>query len=107
MRRTTISLLAGVALLGPAAAHDLDDDPRATEWLRSQVSPGGTPCCSEQDCFLTEWRVSAGHVEGLLADGKTWVALPPEARLPSNRYGRLLLCWNYGKVLCWAMGAGT
>lgn len=105
--KLVISPALAFLAIWPALAHDLNEDPRASQWLSEQVNPTtGGSCCNNQDCFLTEWRSDGGKLQGKLQDG-TWVDLPPEARLKDNRYGDLLLCWYNGHVQCWAMGSGV
>src|SRR5271170_4973405 len=101
------ALFALLLVSGAVLAHDLDGDPANSAWLRTQVNPtDGGSCCSETDCFETTWRSVGGQIQGALQDG-TWVDLPASAKLKTNHYSGLLLCYAYGRVLCWAEGSGT
>ena len=88
-------LLAAVV----AHAHDGVHD----EWMNGLKSPvTGISCCDITDCFVTRARITKDGWEAQNQLGQ-WVAVPEEIiiRDKGNPTGLPVLCFNYGRPLCY------
>lgn len=87
-----ILLLLGVMRFA-YGAPPLSADPALAPWFQGLQQPSGASCCSEADCRPVESRVTDGHWEALLPDGR-WLTIPHEKIIhpKSNPIGRAVLC---------------
>lgn len=106
----TRPVLVLAALLAAAAAPPIalaappeGADPALGPWFRSLMRPDtGTPCCSEADCRITEYRNVDGRFEVLIDDRyipglePRWVAVPPGKTVinAGNPTGSAVACWT-------------
>lgn len=88
-----------------AFAHDHGID---NKWLDQLKQPSGISCCSGHDCFKTRARIGPDGWEAQTQQGQ-WVKIPDSIiiRDKGNPTGEPVLCYNYGKPLCFVEGIGA
>jgi hypothetical protein len=117
-RRTTLAALillhaAAAALAAPPPGAD----PALGPWFCSLMRPDtGSPCCSEADCRMTEYRIEGNGLEVLIDERygpgteARWVPVPPQkiVRNAGNPTGSAVACWTPAMgILCFVLPPGV
>jgi hypothetical protein len=107
--------VAVAALCSPLAHAEppANADPALAPWFHSLRDPvSGMGCCDQADCRPVVTRETGGRIEAFIdaatfRDGPDrWVPVPTETVLrgKENPTGGPVLCWAFGRVLCFVDG---
>lgn len=99
------------------AAPPQNADPALAPWFQSLKQPkSGASCCSIADCRPVRYRIMGTDYEAFL-DRETfgnsapnqWTKVPPEVilRQRENPTGDGVLCFSFGRILCFIRGPET